>query len=172
MAESYMDDPEDIEPIGDDDPDENQKTGQSRGQSRLWRIGLAVVLIAAGVWLYNTYMAGGGGPANRVAIQTGQSVYLDLDEILVNLNTGQRSARYLRAKITLELPDQAALDALRRNMPRVIDQFQVYMRELSPQDLSGAAGMFRLKEELLRRVNAAVAPVEVRDVLFKELVVQ
>lgn len=173
MADSYMDDPEDIEPLGDDGLDEDQRAGQGGGRRRLIRAAFAVALIVGGVWAYNAFLAvGGDGSANRAGRLIEQSVYHDLDEILVNLNTGERQARYLRAKITLELPNQAALEAIKRNMPRVIDQFQVYMRELSPEDLNGAAGMFRLKEELLRRVNAAVAPVEVRDVLFKELLVQ
>lgn len=57
-------------------------------------------------------------------------------------------------------------------MPRVIDQFQTYLRELRVEDLSGSAAMFRLKEELLRRVNLAAEPVHVEDVLFKEMIVQ
>ena len=50
--------------------------------------------------------------------------------------------------------------------------FQVYLRELRVEDLSGSAGVYRLKEELLARVNAAVEPINVTDVLFKEMLVQ
>ena len=57
-------------------------------------------------------------------------------------------------------------------MPRVIDAFQTYLRELRPTDLDGSAGLYRLKEELTRRVNVAVAPSQVNAVLFKEIVVQ
>ena len=32
--------------------------------------------------------------------------------------------------------------------------------------------MYRLREELLRRVNLAVRPARVKDVLFKEMLVQ
>ena len=38
-------------------------------------------------------------------------------------------------------------------MPRVMDAFQTYLRELRPSDLDGSAGLYRLKEELTRRVN-------------------
>ena len=61
---------------------------------------------------------------------------------------------------------------LERLMPRVIDHFQVYLRELRVDDLHGSAGVYRLKEELLRRVSAAAHPVEVRDVLFKDMLIQ
>ena len=57
-------------------------------------------------------------------------------------------------------------------MPRILDEFNVYMRELRPEDLDGAAGIFRLKEELLMRINQAVAPTRVKDVLFQEFLVQ
>jgi flagellar FliL protein len=46
------------------------------------------------------------------------------------------------------------------------------MRELRSSDLTGSAGLFRLKEELTRRVNAAVSPNQVSAVLFKEIIVQ
>jgi flagellar FliL protein len=57
-------------------------------------------------------------------------------------------------------------------MPRIMDAFQTYLRELRPTDLDGSAGLYRLKEELTRRVNDAVAPNRVTAVLFKEIVVQ
>jgi flagellar FliL protein len=57
-------------------------------------------------------------------------------------------------------------------MPRVSDVFQTYLRELRAGDLSGSAGLFRLKEELTRRVNVAVAPQQVSAVLFKEIMIQ
>ena len=172
MADSYMEDPEDVEPLPEDESANDHMRDQSRGRKRLVRTVFAGVLIVGGLWAYRTYFGDESGSSGGADTANVQSVYLDLDEILINLNTGERQARYLRAKIALELPNQDAVDVIKRNMPRVVDQFQVYMRELSPQDLNGAAGMFRLKEELLRRVNAAVAPVEVRDVLFRELVVQ
>jgi flagellar FliL protein len=46
------------------------------------------------------------------------------------------------------------------------------MRELRAADLQGSAGLFRLKEELQRRVNIAVYPARVDDVLFKNVIVQ
>jgi flagellar FliL protein len=57
-------------------------------------------------------------------------------------------------------------------LPRVMDAFQTYLRELRPTDLDGSAGLYRLKEELTRRVNASIAPSRVNAVLFKEIVVQ
>jgi flagellar FliL protein len=99
--------------------------------------------------------------------------FVEVPDMLVNLvgSPGER-VQYLRVKIVLEVKDEKQIEAIKPSMPRVTDIFQTYMRELRPADLNGSAGLFRLKEELTRRVNAAVAPVPVSAVLFKEIVVQ
>ena len=80
--------------------------------------------------------------------------------------------QYLKVKVVLEVKEEKQVEAIKPTMPRVTDIFQTYLRELRPADLNGSAGLFRLKEELTRRVNAAVAPNQVNAVLFKEIVVQ
>jgi flagellar protein FliL len=99
--------------------------------------------------------------------------YVDVPEIMVNLVSlpGER-VQYLKVKLVLEVKEDKQVEAIKPSMPRVSDIFQTYMRELRAGDLNGSAGLFRLKEELTRRVNAAVAPQQVSAVLFKEIVVQ
>lgn len=100
------------------------------------------------------------------------TVFYDLPEMLVNLNAKGRRSNFLKIQVSLEIPsdaDRARLDAMR---PRLVDSFQVYLRELRVEDLRGSAGMYRLREELLARVNTTVAPVKVKDVLFKDVLVQ
>jgi flagellar protein FliL len=100
-------------------------------------------------------------------------VYLDVPDLLVNLVglPGER-VQYLKVKVVLEVKEERQVEAIKPTMPRVTDIFQTYLRELRPSDLNGSAGLFRLKEELTRRVNAAVSPTQVNAVLFKEIVVQ
>ena len=87
------------------------------------------------------------------------AVFVDLPEVLVNLsNTGSERTQYLKVKIVLELPEQKMVEQITPIMPRVMDAFQTYLRELRPSDLDGSAGLYRLKEELTRRVNASIAP--------------
>ena len=64
------------------------------------------------------------------------------------------------------------VEQIKPAMPRITDLFQTYLRELRSSDISGSAGLFRLKEEMLRRVNLAVAPAAVNTVLFREIVIQ
>jgi flagellar protein FliL len=101
------------------------------------------------------------------------AVFFDVPEVLVNLsNAGSDRTQYLKVKVVLELPDKELTQQIQPVMPRVMDTFQTYLRELRPADLEGSAGLYRLKEELTRRVNIAIAPNRVNAVLFKEIVVQ
>lgn len=98
--------------------------------------------------------------------------YLALAPMNVSLNPGGRRQQYLKMQLTLELAkveDQPAVEAV---MPRIVDNFQVFLRELRVEELQGSEGVYRIREELLARVNKATAPVQVRDVLFQEIVIQ
>jgi flagellar FliL protein len=101
------------------------------------------------------------------------AVFLDMPEVLVNLNNaGSDRTQYLKVKVVLEIPDEKLSEEIKPLMPRITDTFQTYLRELRPTDLDGSAGLYRLKEELTKRVNIAIAPNKVNAVLFKEIVVQ
>ncbi len=99
------------------------------------------------------------------------AVFVDLPDMVVNLATVE-GGKIARLKIALEVADLKAAELIRPQVPRILDSFQVYMRELRPMDLDGSAGMFRLKDELMRRINIAIAPSKVSAILFKEIVVQ
>jgi flagellar FliL protein len=100
-------------------------------------------------------------------------VFVEVPDMMVNLVTGPgERVQYLKVKVVLEVKEERQVEEIKPTMPRVTDIFQTYLRELRPSDLTGSAGLFRLKEELTRRVNAAVAPTKVSAVLFKEIMVQ
>ena len=104
-----------------------------------------------------------------------QTVFFDMPDLIVNLNTGTSATRrtnFLKISVSLELENPGDIEIVTQNMPRIIDNFQIYLRELRIDDLQGSAGLYRLREELLRRVNLAARPARVKDVLFKEMLVQ
>jgi flagellar FliL protein len=137
-------------------------------------IGLgALLVVAGGGGAYYVFLSGPPAEPKAVATAAKPAVFVDLPEVLVNLaNAGNERTQYLKVKIVLELADQAMIQQIQPIMPRVMDAFQTYLRELRPNDLDGSAGLYRLKEELTRRVNAAIAPSRINAVLFKEIVVQ
>ena len=101
-----------------------------------------------------------------------QAFFVEIPDILVNLNGPDGQTRYLRLKVQLEVGSDADQKAVTAILPRVIDQFQTYLREMRVKDLRGSAGIYRLQSELLARVNVAAAPVQVKSVLFQEILIQ
>ncbi|MDJ0948488.1 MAG: flagellar basal body-associated FliL family protein [Alphaproteobacteria bacterium] len=99
-------------------------------------------------------------------------IFHDLPDLLVNLNTAGRKSHYLKVSISLELEDAADIPRIQAVMPRIIDNFQIYLRELRVEDLRGSAGLTRLREQLLKRINMAAAPAKILDVLFREMLIQ
>jgi flagellar FliL protein len=160
----------DLPPIG----------GGGGGRKKLIVLGTLVLLLLAAVGLAFAFglpqkLLGGAKPAETHHEEKGppkQAVFVDLPDLLVNINGGGKKTSFLKISVSLELEQQTDVPKVQAVMPRIIDNFQVYLRELRPEDLKGSAGIYRLREELLARVNNAIAPAKVNDVLFKEMLVQ
>ena len=106
------------------------------------------------------------------AASTSAPLLLDLPAIAVNLSTADERPRTLKLSLSLEAADPAAAGAVQAALPYVLDSFQTHLRELRAAELEGAAGMFRLREELMKRVNLAIAPSRVRAVLVRDIILQ
>ena len=111
-------------------------------------------------------------PSEEHAAKSAEPVFYEMPEFIVSLNNGDRKSRFMKIRVSLELEDKAAVPEVERLMPRIVDNIQVYLRELRAQDLKGSAGTLRLREELLKRINASVAPLRIGDVLFLEMLLQ
>ena len=133
---------------------------------------IAIVGGGGGAWFFLTKGHGEEKHAEAAPAAKPPS-FVEVPEMLVNLVglPGER-VQYLKVRIVLEVKEEKLVEAIKPTMPRVTDIFQTYLRELRAGDLNGSAGLFRLKEELTRRVNLAVAPNHVNAVLFKEIVIQ
>jgi flagellar FliL protein len=97
--------------------------------------------------------------------------YVDLPDMIANLN-GTHKPTYIKLAARVEVPRPEDVDKVKAAMPRLQDLFQTYLREMRPEELRGSAGTYRLREELLARANAAVAPARVSDVLFTQMLIQ
>lgn len=98
-------------------------------------------------------------------------LYYTMPDVVVNMQTADGRPTFLKLKLTLELPDQATVDQLDPNMPRLQDMFQTFLRELRPEDLSGSQGSYQLRMEILRRVNLVIAPSKANAVLIEEMLI-
>lgn len=146
-----------------------------KSKKKLIIIIAAVLLLGgggAGVF-FSGILGGGDKKAEEEnAAMKDQILYHDLEEFLVNLNNPGTQVSFLKASITLELPNQASLNEVQNKMPRIRDIFQVYLRELRNSDLQGSAGLQRLRAELLLRINSVMEKGKVNNILFKEIIVQ
>lgn len=175
--------------LDDDELGEEDKGGGFGAKKILLFVVLPILLLGGiGAGLYFSGMIGGGEKAESHAADKGHSdkkgehgkdghagtgaAFLEIPDMTVNLSSTDGQPRFLRLSVQLELSSEADKASVELVMPRVIDQFQTYLRELRVRDLRGSAGIYRLQMELLSRVNAAAYPVEVQDVLFQEILIQ
>lgn len=107
-----------------------------------------------------------------LADDTGPPDYVDVPEILTNLNAGPRKTAFVKIKIRIELASKDDEKPVNDAMPRIQDLFETYLREMRPDELRGSIGSYRLREEFISRISIAASPVRVRDVLFTELFTQ
>ena len=111
---------------------------------------------------------GHGAPASPAPM----IAFVELPDILVNLRSSSKRMRFLKLKVALEVKDEKMAEQVKVFTPRILDGFQVYLRALEVEEVEGSRGMQSLKEELMARINHAVAPARIADVLFKEILVQ
>jgi flagellar FliL protein len=170
---------EDVEGEGEDAADgEGEDGGKKKGSKKKLIMIVAAALLVLGGGGGGAYMFGlfGGGEAGveeeEEVAAVPPPVFFDLPDITVNLAAIDERSQYLRLKVALELAEKGEIAEVEPQLARVLDAFQVYLRELRVTDLEGSAGVYRLKEELLRRINLAVYPAQVEDILFKELLIQ
>jgi flagellar FliL protein len=140
----------------------------------LLAIPLVLVLAGAGLWFSGVlpHMLGMDRQADRAEEPAVPPSYVDLPEMVANLNSGKNRPSYVKLTARIEVPRPDDVVKVKAAMPRLQDLMQTYLREMRPEELRGSAGTYRLREELLVRANAAVAPARVSDVLFTQMIVQ
>jgi flagellar FliL protein len=159
-----------------DQKDPAPATASKKRMLILLGVPLVLITIGAGLWFTGLLpsMLGSHKNQERVAQEkkTQPPSYVDLPEMIANLNSAARRPSYIKLSARLEVPKAADVDAIRATLPRVQDLMQTYLREMRPEELRGSAGTYRLREELLARANIAVAPASISDVLFTQMLVQ
>lgn len=95
--------------------------------------------------------------------------FYTLPDVLTNIQTTDGRPNALKLKITFELANGADATVIGEQMPRLQDLLQTFLRELRPEDLNGSQGMFRLRQEIQRRVNLVLTPSKVNAVLIEEM---
>ncbi len=159
-------------PVTDDPP---------KKKARTLLLAVPVLLVAAGAggWFSGVIpkMLGHGGRTvasaqSKMDAAASAPVYVDVPEILSNLNVPGKRPTFVKMHAKLEVSAPADEAAVSAAMPRIQDLFQTYLRDMRPEELRGSEGSYRLREELIGRASLAAAPARVLDVLCVELIIE
>jgi flagellar FliL protein len=155
-----------------------EKPAKKGGKGKLILIAVPVVVLLAGADLWFSgilpHLLGMNKQEEKLA-ELAKPVppsYLDVPEMIANLNGSAHKPSYVKLAARIEIPKPEDVEKVKAALPRLQDMMQTYLREMRPEELRGSAGTYRLREELLVRANAAVAPAKVSDVLFTQMLVQ
>lgn len=110
--------------------------------------------------------------ASKGADTKAQNVFMNMPDITVNLNSNSRRPHFINLKLTLELAKQEDVAKIEAQMPRIIDAFNTYLREMRKEDLQGSAGLYRLEHEMMLRLQKTLTEGEITDILFREIIIQ
>jgi flagellar FliL protein len=136
---------------------------------------IAAILYFTGLlkgFLPNSHSSQAAPVAPKVEKAPEKILYYDLPEIFINLNNPTSQVNFLKISLSLEVNEEEKIKKIEEMKPRIIDQLQIYLRQLKADDLKGSAGLQRLREELLLRINSVLEPAKINDVLFKEMLLQ
>ncbi len=99
--------------------------------------------------------------------------YMNIEDVInATLYDEQERSVFLSIRLSLELQLDDDRDQIQKVVPIIVDSIQSYLRSIRPDELAGTQGIYRVREELVFRINRIIAPVVINDVLFKEFSLQ
>ncbi len=137
----------------------------------------ALLAIAGGFSLPLYLMPAAPHKAPVVPEESKRSALVPFGEVVVNLGE-ERLTRYLRAKLLLvvdEVHQRTLNELLAQQKPFLKSWLISYLSDQSLQEVSGAAGVNRVRREVRDKFNSMLFPdnsERIQDVLFDEFVVQ
>lgn len=94
-----------------------------------------------------------------------------LDPFIANL-ADEGANRYLKARMELEVSDEAVAAELDNRLPQIRDMVLVLLSSKTFADIRTPRGKAQIRDEIIMRANSALTAGEVRQVYFTEFVVQ
>ena len=99
-------------------------------------------------------------------------VFIDLPEMIVNLDAGPRRETFAKVQCRVEAASAADGALVTKSTSQIIDMLQTYLRAMRPEELKSGVGLYRLKEAFLARAMIVVPSARLNDILFEELIIQ
>ena len=142
----------------------------------------AVLAIGAGVavpiFLLPMMHAEGAGKTAEVKFKpTGKKAYVPFGDVVVNLNE-EKLHRFIRIKLLLVVDEgyeKTLIEQVQKIKPELKNWLIAFLSDKSLNDVSGAAGVNRLRREIWGKFNGEMFPdgsEHIQDVIFEEFNVQ
>lgn len=165
--------------ISNDSNPQTHKTNRYSQQTKLYRK-ITIIWIVAIISLLSIFAALYYSYEDRqktilvedMKKKQNEVFFVPLEDIVVNLDTQNQNPSFLKLTVLFEITGQDGVNAIKKNMPKIKDLMITYLRSLAPEDIKGSIGVYKLREELMLRVNKVINPNQVNDVVFNDILVQ
>ncbi len=97
---------------------------------------------------------------------------VDLEEIIVTLNSDPRKPRYLRINVSLEFREALIANRAAGRLPQLRDIVIMALADKTVEDLSQQSGKQALRDEIARDVGSLLPEGSLMNVYFSDLVIQ
>ncbi len=104
----------------------------------------------------------------KVSASTKNKSYVRMPSM--SFSVGNQYATQVEMDITLEV-DSKDVDLIKGHMPEIMDRLNSFFPKVKFDQLDRPRAMFLLHKNMLWEINNVVKPVEVRDLLLKNLVI-
>jgi flagellar FliL protein len=181
----------------DDVENEDDADGEAKPKMGMVKLGLfiglpVVILLLGGVAAFMMFSGGGedehavaldehGEPIENheaAAAQPEEVFYYALHDdegepvtLLVNIRGTDGRPMVLQLELRFQSSDPDLGHVLEEQLPPIMDHYLAFLSELREDDLYGSAGMHRVRLELLRRINLAIEPSHVDQVLIQRFLI-
>lgn len=97
--------------------------------------------------------------------------FVAVPPIVVNLADGS-GRRFIRLSVSVEVSSAEGETAVKENVPKIIDAFQLYLRSQSLESFNSVASLMQVRRDLLARLNRLDPRIDAKAVLFQDLIIQ
>lgn len=157
------------------------KGGLLAGRKKLIVIGaaaLVLLLTAGGAFFFLGQKKGNGGHAEAPKVDPNAAlsapVIYELPDITVDLKTSNDCRiPFLKLKVRLAVAGEKDVAVIKEIEPYFMDKLKTHLRNQEPADLRGAQGAEKLRFDIVAIINGVAGkPIQLRNVLFKEFILQ
>jgi flagellar FliL protein len=150
---------------------ENNNNGTEGNKKLLLIVVLALVIVGVSILVYYKFIVSSNNSTNDPNDLS--VVFIPMEEITVNLRQGvENNTSWLKIRVTLEVHGKSNGELVKNMLPKIVDIFQTYLKELRKSDLDGSFGIYKIKDEMMLRINTILYPAKIEGILFQDFMMQ